>query len=276
MAYYQKFTAATTANQFLIDLAAFVAANGWTIDFDGVYNTSYRRLHFHQGAAHFDLYSNSTVGLELYGCTGYNGGLAPNLQPGVNGTGKSYAVVAGAAYWMISVKGGIYICMLALTTNVWTGWCSFFIIEDKVGSWLDGFGLAASSYSYGPPFANDWYGNPQYGQLYINGVWSPAAYADGVVGNVVASSLSTKMPNHYNGGLVPMPILLMKCPAVDSTKRLPLGYVPGVYQTNAGDIYTVGNELVIGSDTYLITPASSYFSKVGTVNQVDFLFKLGA
>ena len=271
MAYYQKLTGATTANQFLIDLAAFVAANGWTVDLDTIYNTSYRRLHFHQGNAHFDLYSNGTLSMIMHGCTGFNGGLAPNLQPGATPT-KGYQVIAGSDCWLISVTGGLYICVLSGT--YWFSWCCFFIVQDKVGSWTDGFGLSAGSGA--ELFSSGWYTSPPLGQLYLNGAWSTTVAAGGIGGNKLTSHLPTKAPNHYNGGLVPMPVLLMQGLATDASKLVPVGYAPGLYQTNGGDIYQAGDELVIGADTYLLTPGSSYAATPGVANQVDFLFKLGA
>ncbi len=274
MAYYQKLAGATTSNQFLIDLAAFVAANGWIVDLNGIYNTNYRRLHFHQGAAHFDIYSNSTLGMGMHGCTGFNGGLAPNLQPGAT-PAKLYQIIAGSDCWMISVTGGIYICVLNnVAPFYWFHWCCFFIVQDKVGSWLDGFGLSAGSIA--ELFNGGWCLGPGYGQMYINGEWSATVAAAGVSGNKLSSHLPTKSPNYYNGGLVPMPILLLQNLATDTSKRVPLGYAPGIYQTNGGDIYQAGDELVIGADTYLITPSYQYATTVGVVQQVDFLFKLGA
>lgn len=272
MARYQKYTVTTmTANQFVIELAAFVAANGWTIDFDGVYSTSYRRLHFHQGAAHFEVVSNSALGMLMYGCTGYDAGQAPSLQPGVT-AGKSFAVLANTNYWLISVQGAIYVCVLSTTSYYWAHWLCFFTVQEKIGSWSDGFGLSAGANS--SLFDSNWYSSPAYGQIYLNGAWSATVLANGIVGNIVTSDLATHVPNSYNAGLVPMPILLMLCPAADSSKRVPLGYAPGIYRTNGGNIYSVGEELVIGADTYLIVP--SYYNKIGQVGYVDFLFKLGA
>jgi hypothetical protein len=273
MAYYEFHDTTMTSNQILIDLAAFVAANGWVIDFDGVYNTSYRRLHFHKGQAHFDLYSSSVLAGIMYGCTGYSAGSAPNAQPGVSAAKTFAALAAPSGYWFISTVGGIYICFLATTSLNFTNWICFFTLQDKIGAWADGFGLSGGA--SGDLFDTGWCASPEYGQLYYNGIWSGTAIAlGGVVGTTTTSDLPTKAPNYYNAGIVPFPVLLSLCSLADTTKRQPLGYAPGLYRSNGGDIYNIADELTIGTDTYLILPRM--YNYIGQAGSGDYLFKLGA
>lgn len=271
MATYQNGTF-TTANQHLIDLAAFASANGWTIDYDGVYNTSYRRLHLHKGEAHFDMYSTSSTAVSMYGCTGYASGSAPGAQPGATTYAKPFSGTNGYGYWFVSTAGGLYFA--SLNASRYFSWAALFVIESKIGVWTNGFGITGQASSSGL-FPDGCYVSPGYGQLYYNGGWSANAAAGGLGGTDISSDMpASKSPNWYNSGIVPVPVMLVLNAPADTSKRIPMGWAPGLYRTNGGNLYDIGETLVIGSNTYLILP--KYMPSIGVSPYGDYLFKLGA
>lgn len=272
MALYQSYTF-TTANQWLIDFAEFVAANGWTIDYDGVYNTSYRRVHFHKGTAHFDFYSASATAIVEIGCTGYDSGTTPALQPGAGIISRQNTFGVGVAYMFVSTPGAIYFGNNELSIGAWY-WGSIFTVQSKVGNWTDGHGLSQAAAAF---FGTNAHTNGNgYAQIYYNGGWSPAqsAAAGCLHGTGVQTELPTKQPNFYNGAIIPFPIILFIYNVTDSTKRHPIGYLPGVYGCCGGDIYSPGDQIIIGSDTYIIMPLGN--ANIGVATTGDLLFKLGS
>lgn len=266
MPYYQKHSS-TTYNQFLIDLAAFVAANGWTVDFDGVYNTNYRRLHCHQGDMHVDLCTGPGP-VYMYRCTGYNGAAAPSVQPGAGSTSGTGFYLMNS-YWFVSTVGAVWIGLDNGSTYAWGGiWSQI----TKIGAWSGGFGShtpsAAQLFSEGC-------GSVSYcNQIYANNSWGTPGGAGALSGSAGLSDLAVKQPVLCNAGIVPFPILITSYYAADITKRVPLGFAPGLFRTNGGDIYSPGDEISIGADTYLILPR--YYGSVGNGQYGDYLFKLGA
>lgn len=273
--YYQSYTF-TTANQFVIDLATFAEANGWTIDLNAVYLTSYRRLHLHKGAAHFELRSYSATQVYLSGCTGY-GGTSPATAPGYCGRENILANTVGQTYRFVSTPNALYFH----NAQVNPYWGGMFTITDKVGAWTEGFGFQASV-SAGKLFSTTACLATNGGaQIYYNGTWSPVCttslLANSFIGNFVSTKWVipvTNQPNIYNGGLTPSPILLMLVSPLDTAKRVPIGFAPDLTVTNGGTIYSAWDELVIGADTYIITPPSGQTALGSTSG--DQLFKLGA
>lgn len=269
MAYYQS-GIFTTANQLLIDLATFAAANGWTIDFDGVYNTSYRRLHLHQGEAHFDMHSTSATAIAMYGCTSYASGSAPSAQPAATTYSKPVNGVNGRGYWFVSTDGGLYVSTLN-ASNYFT-WASLFIVSGKIGGWTNGFGIVGQGGA--GIFTDICYSSARYGQLYYNGAWSTTVDAGGLAGTEINGGLAVaKQPNWYNNGIVPIPVALVLHAVADATKRVPMGFAPGLYLTNGGNRYDIGETLLIGSDTYIMLPRND--ALIGSSSSGDYLFKLG-
>ena len=275
MPYYQSYVF-TSANQMVLDLAAFAEANGWTIDLNAAYLTSYRRLHLHKGSAHFELRSYSATGIYLSGCTGY-GGTSPATAPGYCGRENVIANTVGATYSFVSTVSGLYF------HNAQAGpyWGGLFTVAAKVGAWTEGFGFQAAGTAgklFGVTACLTTNGGAQ---LYYNGAWSPVsaavALANSLVGNFQASNWTipvANQPSMYNGGLMPSPILLMLASPLDTAKRIPLGFAPGLLATSGGTIYSPWDELVIGADTYVITPSSGQSALGSTAG--DQLFKLGA
>lgn len=270
MALYQQYTYSNN-NTFLTDLATFLGSNGWTIDTNTVYNTSYRRLHAHKDALHFDAYTNAGSQVLFHGCTGWASGSEPNLQPGATPQKNFQSFVVEQPYWFVSVAGAIYIGVFNGTSM---SWAFFFHLIPKIGAWNDGFAVAGTV--TGSMLSQNMHtstgGN---GQLYINSDWTPLVAAGSLQGSIYTSDLpASKGVNFYNGGIVPQPVVLWLNNGSDSSKKHPIGYAPGLYRANGCDIYSIMEEIVIGSDTYLIMP--SYAVTIGSFTYGDFLFKLGA
>jgi hypothetical protein len=72
-----------------------------------------------------------------------------------------------------------------------------------------------------------------------------------------------------------LPLILFLYSTVDTTKKYPIGYLPGVYLSNSGSLYLTGETFTVGADTYLILPSLSLTVGAGT-SYTDLLFKLGA
>jgi hypothetical protein len=273
MAYYQAYTY-TTSNQYLIDLSAFVQANGWTADLDAVYNTTYRRLHIHKGSLHFDMYSAASGIIYGYLCTGFASGSAPNAQPGnMSGTSRGGTLTTGGGYCFVSTADALFIGTIS-AAGVYSWGCLINNISSKIGTWSDGFGGTVTVGGTAALFDEGCYASPCYLSVYHDGVWSPEVVANGMIGNNTSNDLANQAPFFFNGGFIPFPILLCLAPAADTTKRKPMFFAPGIYRTNGGDLYDVAQVLVIGSDNYMIMPRQS--AAIGAASYGDYLFKLGA
>jgi hypothetical protein len=274
MAYFQRYYTASSgsiSNQFLIDLSAFASSNGWTIDLDAIYNTTFRRLHMHKGSFHVDIHSTNTLGASAYGCTGFNGGLGPQSQPGSTPSATYYTLVVDGGYMFVSTSGGLYIGIQSVA-ETW-GWGALFAtIENKIGAWSNGFGLSGSGAN--TDFGPNSYGNPEFARIYYNGIWSNTVIAGGVGASSTTSGLAANSFQWYNAGILPFPVLLFLWDLADSTKCHPMGFLPGLYESNGGSVYSKQDTIVIGADTFLIMP--SYYQEVGNPSYTDFLFKLGA
>jgi len=273
MAYYQNIPSFTTANQYVIDFASFAITNGWTADFNGSYNTSYRRLHFHKGEAHFEMWSTSATAVSILGCTGYAAGNTPQTQPGSTGTARSFTTNAvGSPYWFVSTVGGLF--FTPATAAARGPWGCFFIVQSKIGVWENGFGFCVP-YLGITMLSDSCWGSPIYGQLYFNDQWSSTASDENaLMGSNASAGIWIEQPNLYNAGIVPFPIVISLGFSLDGTKKVPIGFAPGVYRCRGGDIYDVGEEIIIGSDTYIILPV--YALDIGDAATGDYLFKLGA
>lgn len=269
MALYESHTF-TTANQFLQDLSAFLTLNGATVDFSGVYNTNYYRVHFHIGDAHFDFYSTSSILIYLYACTGYSSGSSPSAQPGATDI-KNFTSAVGQPYVFVSVLNAIYI------GAIYSGsyrWCGLGTIAEQQGGYTQGFFVTT--------MANNLFSAAMYSisggaaQLYYNDSWTTynSAYNAlcGDVGQGGGISIS-KQPNDYNGAIHPFVISAYLTNSSDNTKYHPIGVFPGIFKGNGGDIYSVGEEIPNGDDTYIIYPRGADI--IGDTNG-DFFFKLGA
>ena len=266
MAFNQVYTA-STANQLITDMAAFISANNWVVDLNTTYNT-YNRIHFHQGSAHFEFYAISDTSWVVYGCSGYSSGSIPSAQPGAAG-GNGGAIVAGARYTFISSVGMISMGRESSIGGSWY-WTFFWNnLNVKVGSWSGGFGFITDSTNGG--FTTVAYNAPGFAKINYNGVWSTGSAAGGLVSNGSETQLPGDQPFTFNGGLLPLPMILYL--ENSNSQYQPLGFVNGLYSVNGGNIYMPFDPITIGANNYIIMPKSSYV--IGSSGN-DFLFQLGA
>ncbi|MDR2550023.1 MAG: hypothetical protein LBD10_07500 [Desulfobulbus sp.] len=266
----------STVNQFLVDLAAFLVENGWAIDLDGTYSGSYRRLHFHKGAAHFDLYSSSSNRIYAHACLGYAAANAPGDQPGrdpISSASRFFTVYPGYNAHLISVAGALYIG--ALNTYGVPAW-SFFIHDpgpDRFGNWNGGAGIVCGCTS---GLCNSSMSNNNYATVYINNAWTPTGTtaAGSIIGLEPAADLAARhQPFFYNQTVMPIQILVGLRNASDASKYHPLFFLPGARRGNGGTIYDIGEILVIGGEDYKIIPNQT--AAIGSTSYGDYLFKLG-
>ncbi|WP_310601435.1 hypothetical protein [Desulfobulbus sp.] len=274
MATYQS-VACSTVNQFLIDLAAFLAENGWAIDFNGTYSGSYWRLHFHKSDAHFDIYSYSSNRIICYACLGYAAGNAPNDQPGkdpITSTSRSITIYPGYTAHLISVAGALYIGVL--NTSGIPYWSFFIHGPDKVGNWNGGTGIMCGNNS-GLGDSSISGSNGGYATVYVNNAWTVTGTTSvgSIAGSEAGNDLAARhQPFFYNQAVMPVPVMIMLRNASDYTKYHPLFFLPGVFRGNGGTLYDYGELLVIGGDTYKIVPTRT--ATIGA-SYGDYLFKLG-
>lgn len=261
MAYYSA-VSVTSANEFITALNTFAPTNGWTVD---LYSPSGNyRLHMHLGDLHVDLQVASASAIYLYGCTGYNSGAAASAQPGVSLLHPITGITGAITAHLVSVLGGLYFVCLSASAMVSVG--GFFAISKKVGTYTDGFVVFATSALL---FSTNMYYS---GQVYYNGAWTPHAAAGGFCGNNNTHYIASRQPCRYNAAIAPCEITLFLYDST-GTKYRPIGFAPGMYLCNGGNIYSVGDTITIGSDDHVILPSYSYYIG-GTYN--DLLFKVAA
>ena len=261
MAYYSA-VSITSANEFIAALNTFAPSNGWTVD---LYSPSGNyRLHMHLGDLHVDLQVYSASALYLYGCTGFNSGAAASAQPGVSLSNAISGITGTITAHFVSVLGGLYYVCLGATAMVFNG--GFFTISKKVGSYTGGLVVFATPVQ---PFVATMY---LYGQVYLNGSWSPHTQAKGLTGNATTHYIASRQPCRYNAAIVPCEITLFVRDSA-GTKYSPIGFVPGTYLCNGGDIYSIGDTITIGSDDHVILPSSTYY--IGGASN-DLLFKIAS
>lgn len=267
MAFYQK-GIITTANQLVADFKVLAEANGWTIDLFTTYLT-YNRVHLHKGTSHFEVYATSPMIFSIVGCTGYSAVDIPTAQPGATAQKPCVALVAGQDFCIISTTGAICI---SYYNSSWAQrmWACIGTIQTKIGTFSDGMFCCNSYTSF---LGLDWFSYT--GQLYINGSWTTEAAAGGFGGSVnYDTHICAKQPMEYNAGILPVPVTLFLGLASNGTMKQPIGFAPGVFRCNGGNIYTRAEEITVGADTYLIMPYSSL--NIGNISYHDLLFKLGA
>ena len=259
----------TTGVQFLQDFAAFALANGWTVDRSETYQSTNWRIHIHKGAAHFELRSSATA-VRVSSCTGYDSLADATGQPGYNGAERSFANTVGETYTFVSTVGAIYFTRAKPGDYEWGG---LFVIQDKIGTWADGFGFQVPDLSL---FGVNCYSSAGgFGQIYYDGQWSGLGVAaNGLSGVNSLGDVVSKQPSVHNAGVVPLSSLLMLILPEDTAKRIPLGFAPGVFRARTGNLYEVGDQLLIGADTYLVQPFANrdLFAETAGAH----FFKLGA
>lgn len=275
MALHQFYTF-TGTNQFISDLNDFALANGWSVDFFGLYNSN-NRIHVHKGSNHFEAWYNSTTVVNLNGCSGYSSGSAPSSQPGVSGTKALGSLAAGSLYCFVSCGTTMYLGSTAAgAAGAWS-WVILgeILAADKIGTWAGGQ-LVGSRPSSGLIFSSVWDLTSQAsGQMFYNGSWTPNssnAIAGAVAGNGSETELIKKQPCTYNGGILPVRVKLWVRNTTTPSLLHPVGYAPGLYRVNGGDIYSVGEIIPINGVDHLIMP--NWDSTLGNAAYHDLLFAL--
>lgn len=258
----------TSANQVVESLKNFVAANGWVVDFYGLYN-AYNRLHCSKAGAHFEIYATAASVVTNLGCTGYTSGAIPTAQPGASATAPM-TFTAGALYCLVSSGNSIYLGATATTASGSWLWGGFGQIGEKVGVWPGGQWVAAGA--AGAVLFNATTYTSHKCKLLRNGVWSGISLVEGAVkGSASDLSLLSAQPNHYNGAIVPVPILLSVANATTSLFH-PIGYAPGIYACKGGNIYMCGDIIPIGGVDHLLMPMATATIAAGEA----YLFRLSA
>ena len=259
----------TSVDTLLSDLNTFVGANGWSVDFFGVYS-GHNRLHVHKDTAHFEFWWYNAAVVGFVGCTGYLSGNSPSTQPGASGISliDNFTVFTGVtlAYRFIIFGSSLYIGKPLYTTGLWV-WTAVGSIVDKVGSWTGGqfiCGLATTSYFFTP---NSYLNS----QLLINGAWTPRTLAGGFAGGSAATDkLIVNQPFNYNAGILPCPVTLFVHDTVlDTSTFHPLGFAPNVMRFSGGGSYVMEQIITIGSQTWIAMPNNALACGVD-----DLLFRL--
>ena len=256
MAFYQKFTFSNVAT-FLSDLAAFGTANGWAV----ITSTS-TRTEISKSGVEFRVDYVSTTSVRLY-ATQSGGSINTSTI-----TITPFAV--GSPYMFVSCGASIAIGLY--TSSTWN-WGGLFNVVDaqKTGSWTGGamiLGINSANYR----FFND--ATFIIGTLWKDGAWSyvgGSAATGSLKGSTsFDSSLADKQPNAFNGGIQPVDVELYACNSA-VTLLHPIGFAPGVYRFNAGNIYVAEETISIDGTNYLVMPYG-----YGATGTRDLLFKLAA
>jgi len=250
---FKKYTFTDIA-AFLGDLADFAAANGW-----GVQKQPGTRVSISKGDARYRVDYSSASAVKLYaspdGGATYNSA-APSIDYLIN----------GASYAFVSCGTTIYIGRVYPSTGWFSG--GLITVVHKVGAWSGGqlvHGTSMNSHYFlnGTAFYS--------ASMFVNGAWSTmGSLREGSVQGSIDRDLvlANKQPSLYNAGILPMPVTIFVCNA--STAYLhPAGRAPGLFRINAGDVYTSGEILPFGEDSYLVMP-----SAVSDTGTRDLFFKL--
>jgi hypothetical protein len=268
MAKYQA-GAQSTVDDFISQLNTFLAANGWTIDFFGTYN-SHNRLHAHKSTSHFEIWYYTASVVYVAGCTGYSAGQAPTAQPGVSPTPFFWAIYnTPNTYLFVSVDEGVYILT---NTGGYKGMMFLGDITEKTSAWTGGQ-FISGQLSTGNHLIISGTANSN-ASLFLNGSWTPIVAsnaASGVTGLYGSFALSSKQPNAYNAGLLMLPIRIFQRDATTAALLRPLGYFPSLRGIRGGKVYAFLEEVVIGSDTWLF-----YDDSMATNTEPTLMFKLAA
>lgn len=254
MAFFQKYTFADVAT-FLGDLAAFGAANGWTI----VTNTS-TRVELSKGGTLFRIDYQTITSVRLYA-----------IQSG--GTINTSAVyidqlTVGQFYMFVSCGVTIYIGRVY--AGVWN-WGGLINVVNKIGSWAGGAMVHGTSSTSLYFFAANAY---MQATLYRDGAWSyfgNSPVAGAIKGSIAQdTALADKQPCQFNAAILPLSVTIFACNAA-TTLLHPIGRAPGLTRFNAGNVYVAEETIPIGGVDHLVMPLG--FLTAGTR---DLLFQLSA
>ena len=246
---------AATASAFLSALGTFAAVNGWTQD---EWDSGNQELHLSKSSLYLVTkgYSSGSYAFVARGATGYASGSSWNAQPGASNydllqpfTANSANLFAtGTKYHFFTNTSPDLLYAVAVNTAGGTG--HLFAGEvTKRGTWTGGQLYGAGDWRYTArtsSFSDDCdvalrcetAGQTWMGKNYTYQVWE-----QGLATKTSAfSNLSALLPielNYYNS----------------SSGSKPLGYLTHLRAVDMTN-YDPGDELVIGSDTWMIFPRS--------------------
>jgi len=236
---------------FLSDLAAFGAANGWTV----TTSTSTQVV-----------MSKAGVTFNISVASGYAFNMTTTVEGITSPTTYFYitSAVAGTQsyYRFVSCGDSLYIgrdIWYNSTTYYGWRWVGLIHIKDKIGAWNGGVVLnGMSNSSTIPTYQNPYYflnaSTSNYATLYYEGAWSTiGAAAEGRPRGSFDLESAIPNPNVYNAAVVPIPVLLFMYASTTSYLK-PLGFAEGLYRCGVGDVYDSGVEMVIGGESYVPYP----------------------
>lgn len=241
MALYHTNTMTTMA-AFLADLAAFGAANGWTVSVSTTTETTMTK----DGATLTGWQYNST-GINMQVTVG--GVASPTIR-------FSY-LAAGNAYYLVSCGSSLYI-----GREQYFSFAGLGKITEKIGTWAGGHVLTGSDSSAVGAFFHDTR-SPQYRSLFFNGNWTTTgttAAAGRPIGSIGADPV-VQSPNRYNAAIVPVPVLMAAYNSNTSYYH-PLGYVDNVFRAGGNNLYSTGDIITIGDEPYVCFPNMSLLFKL--------------
>lgn len=243
MAAYEYF-AATDTNTFIEHIKTKAEAYGWVIDY---YASG--RLHLHNAdGAHFELFYASSSAMSIRGCTGWDSEAGSTAQPGVS---SNCQITSNQRHFIVICPHSIYLKIFSSTDKAQN--VQFGSIMDKVGVWTGGICISGTMAYVGAYAFALW---PTYNlfpsQVYINGNWSPLTSVNGGgVYGVCDREVYEKMPFAYSGGILPVPILLVRIDPLTTSYRNPLGYAPDVRFAAGGTVYAQLEEITIDGDVWV-------------------------
>ena len=246
----------TSINDIVSGISTLATANGWTVDYSAA-----GRVHIHKGGLHFDIYSYDAHQIGIVGCSGYAAGSAATAQPGASPVSVGYVFdisVSGngyvAKYRMVASEDNIYVTVLtgcSFDPGFTYRFFGFGNIVDKVGSWSGGqFVLGAPGSSGYNNSSSMGFDNASLLRVLINGSWAPNTSYGWGTSSGISPTISGKMPNKYNAGLMPLPIPLFVRNIADSSKLHPIGFAPNTLRISGGDCYLQGDTFIMGGSTY--------------------------
>jgi len=254
MAFWEQHAYVDNAT-FLSDLAAFGAANGWTVA---------------TSTATQVIMSKAGVTFNISVASGYAFNMTATVDGITSPTTYFYvtSAIAGTQsyYRFVSCGDSLYIgrdIWYNSTTYYGWRWVGLIHIKDKIGAWNNGVLLNGMSSGTNPAsYQNPYYfmnaSTPTYGTLYYEGAWSTiGAAAEGRPRGSFDLESAVLSPNVYNAAVVPIPALVYAYAA--STAYLkPLGFAEGLYRCDIGDLYESGVEMTVGGEAYVPYPEQVY------------------
>lgn len=224
----------TSVGDLLLAIAAFAAANGWTVN-----ETSATVTDITKGGAGFRLTYADSASINVYATEG-----------GSNSWTINFAYLyAGYTYRLYACGTSMY-----LERNHNRTVLGLMHVEDKIGDWTGGTLISSGlSGSRDDNFLNGgmWRLSSAF---YYNGSWHNASDYTKSAGEPWGSRGSDPIvcdPNNYNLALVPIPILIAVYDA-NTNYIHPMGYAPGVYRCGAGSIYSNDDVVTIGGEDYAV------------------------